>query len=165
MKTQVTFAAVAALALAATASANASTVIYYLGQTSKGVGCESTNKNGACAKSSIDSKLSTSGTVTYSSSQIIEFKFTVDSPYNFSFNAVQDVNYTPAFSITETATGGAGMYTETFTPVKIGNSSYSGTIAYTLTAAVPEPASWALMIVGVGAVGASMRRKSISVAV
>lgn len=41
-----------------------------------------------------------------------------------------------------------------------GNGSYAGTIAFAeATSAVPEPATWAFMLVGFGAVGYSMRRR------
>jgi hypothetical protein len=39
------------------------------------------------------------------------------------------------------------------------NASYSGTLNFS-AAAVPEPATWAMMILGMGAVGFAMRRKS-----
>ncbi len=42
-----------------------------------------------------------------------------------------------------------------------GNASYSGTIAFSpIQTTVPEPATWALMFVGFGLVGASIRRRS-----
>lgn len=41
-----------------------------------------------------------------------------------------------------------------------GNGSYAGTIAFTPNAAVvPEPAAWALMILGFGGTGAMLRRR------
>ncbi|WP_082765535.1 MULTISPECIES: FxDxF family PEP-CTERM protein [unclassified Phenylobacterium] len=40
-----------------------------------------------------------------------------------------------------------------------GNASYSGVITFVPTAAVPEPASWALMIAGFGGAGAMIRRR------
>jgi len=41
-----------------------------------------------------------------------------------------------------------------------GDASYSGTLSFGgATAAVPEPATWGLMLLGFGAVGFSMRRK------
>ncbi|WP_293356879.1 FxDxF family PEP-CTERM protein [Phenylobacterium sp.] len=43
-----------------------------------------------------------------------------------------------------------------------GNASYSGVITFMPTAAVPEPASWALLIVGFGGAGAILRRTSRS---
>jgi opacity protein-like surface antigen len=39
-----------------------------------------------------------------------------------------------------------------------GNGSFSGTLSFAL-AALPEPASWALMIVGFGGIGAMLRRR------
>jgi hypothetical protein len=41
--------------------------------------------------------------------------------------------------------------------------AFNGTLTYA-AAAVPEPASWALMIAGFGLVGAAMRRRSVRVA-
>lgn len=43
-----------------------------------------------------------------------------------------------------------------------GNASYSGTLAFTPTVAVPEPATWAMMITGFGGVGALLRRKRLA---
>ena len=40
-----------------------------------------------------------------------------------------------------------------------GNGSYSGTLSFAM-GGVPEPASWAMMIIGFGGIGALMRRKS-----
>jgi hypothetical protein len=40
-----------------------------------------------------------------------------------------------------------------------GNGSFAGTLAFAPNRAVPEPASWALMILGFGGVGASLRRR------
>ena len=47
-----------------------------------------------------------------------------------------------------------------------GNGSYAGTVAFTpAMGAVPEPASWALMILGFGSAGAMLRRRrSIAIA-
>ena len=40
-----------------------------------------------------------------------------------------------------------------------GNAAYSGGISFAQTAAVPEPAAWMLMLLGMAGVGFSMRRK------
>ena len=40
-----------------------------------------------------------------------------------------------------------------------GNGSFSGTISFELASAMPEPASWALMIMGFGGAGAALRRR------
>jgi opacity protein-like surface antigen len=42
-----------------------------------------------------------------------------------------------------------------------GNGSFSGTLSFAL-AALPEPASWAMMIVGFGGIGATLRRKRVA---
>ena len=55
---------------------------------------------------------------------------------------------------------GAGTYTLNIqgTPGTTAGS-ISGTVAFSSVAAVPEPGTWALMLVGFGAVGFSMRRR------
>lgn len=40
-----------------------------------------------------------------------------------------------------------------------GNSAFSGTLTFAQTSAVPEPATWGMMLLGFGAVGASLRRR------
>lgn len=40
-----------------------------------------------------------------------------------------------------------------------GAGSYSGTLAFAPTAAIPEPGTWAMMIVGFGAAGAMVRNR------
>ena len=40
-----------------------------------------------------------------------------------------------------------------------GNASYRGTLSFAQAAAVPEPAAWMLMLIGMAGVGFSMRRK------
>ncbi len=41
-----------------------------------------------------------------------------------------------------------------------GNGSYGGSIV--VTSAVPEPATWAMMILGIAAVGSTMRRRALN---
>jgi hypothetical protein len=55
---------------------------------------------------------------------------------------------------------GAGTYTLNIqgTP-GTASGSFSGTVAFSSVAAVPEPGTWALMLLGFGAVGFSMRRR------
>ena len=57
----------------------------------------------------------------------------------------------------------AGTYDLILVGRAYGNSSYSGTINADVTAAVPEPATWAMMLVGFGAVGYTMRRRKSKV--
>lgn len=40
-----------------------------------------------------------------------------------------------------------------------GNGSYAGTFSVATLATVPEPASWAMLLIGFGAVGSSLRRR------
>jgi hypothetical protein len=55
----------------------------------------------------------------------------------------------------------AGTQTLTVNGVSGGNGSYSGTVSFNPNvAAVPEPATWALMLFGFGFLGAAMRRRS-----
>ena len=51
----------------------------------------------------------------------------------------------------------AGEQILTVNGLSRGNGSYSGTIAFLSTAAVPEPATWAMMLGGFGLVGGAMR--------
>ena len=52
----------------------------------------------------------------------------------------------------------AGLQTLIVSGFGGGNSSYAGTLAFTPT--VPEPATWAMMLVGFGLVGFAMRKRS-----
>jgi len=53
-----------------------------------------------------------------------------------------------------------GTQTLILTGTSGGNGSYAGTIAFApAVKGVPEPASWALMILGFGGVGATLRRR------
>ena len=55
----------------------------------------------------------------------------------------------------------AGLQTLTIKGSAQKLGSYTGTISF---ASVPEPATWAIMILGLGAVGYSMRRRTVKVA-
>jgi len=58
----------------------------------------------------------------------------------------------------------SGTQTLTITGTSAGNGSYDGTLAFApAVRGVPEPASWALMIVGFGAAGAMLRRRTASI--
>lgn len=56
----------------------------------------------------------------------------------------------------------AGAHTITVNGSAVGGGSYSGTLN---VAPVPEPATWAMMIAGIGIVGFAMRRRADRVAV
>lgn len=53
----------------------------------------------------------------------------------------------------------SGTQTLVVTGKSGGNGSFGGTISFELASAVPEPAAWALMIMGFGGVGAALRRR------
>jgi hypothetical protein len=55
-----------------------------------------------------------------------------------------------------TYTLGDGTYTLTIMGANSGPGSLAGTVTIN---AVPEPAAWAMMLIGFGAIGASMRRR------
>ncbi|KQT32613.1 hypothetical protein ASG29_12755 [Sphingomonas sp. Leaf412] len=54
-----------------------------------------------------------------------------------------------------TGYGKAYPFAATFSP-----RNFNGSITYALAGGVPEPTTWALMILGMGAVGGAMRRRS-----
>jgi hypothetical protein len=59
----------------------------------------------------------------------------------------------------------SGTQTLTITGTSAGNGSFDGTLAFApVVRGVPEPASWALMIVGFGAAGAMLRRRTAATA-
>ena len=45
-----------------------------------------------------------------------------------------------------------------------GDGAFSGTLTFAATSAVPEPATWGMMLLGFGAVGFSVRRKRVTLA-
>lgn len=55
------------------------------------------------------------------------------------------------------------LNTITITGTARGNGSYGGNVTFTPTAAVPEAATWAMMVIGFGAVGAGLRSRRTSV--
>jgi PEP-CTERM motif len=58
---------------------------------------------------------------------------------------------------------GVGNYTLTTQGSATGsNGSYGGSVSFRAASAVPEPATWAMMLVGFGAMGVSMRRRRSS---
>jgi hypothetical protein len=53
----------------------------------------------------------------------------------------------------------SGTQTLVVTGKSGGNGSFAGTISFEVASGVPEPAAWALMIVGFGGMGAALRRR------
>ncbi|MEO6092369.1 MAG: PEPxxWA-CTERM sorting domain-containing protein [Novosphingobium sp.] len=56
------------------------------------------------------------------------------------------------------------LYFQISTPIGVTYSNGYDSIASVISSAAPEPASWALMIAGMGAVGGAMRRRKVRVA-
>ena len=55
---------------------------------------------------------------------------------------------------------GVGTFTLTLTGTPgTQNGSFGGTVSFVPTSAIPEPATWAFMLIGFGAVGYSMRKR------
>ena len=52
-----------------------------------------------------------------------------------------------------------------FTGISNNGRSFNGSITYSVISAVPEPASWAMMIAGFGLAGAALRRRGTIVAI
>ena len=57
----------------------------------------------------------------------------------------------------------AGVQTLVVNGLSRGNGSFAGTISFMPMAAVPEPGTWALLLLGFAAVGFSMRRSKTTV--
>ena len=64
-----------------------------------------------------------------------------------------------------TANGGTVGTSQSYEHEPAGGNRYivNGTVTRVATAAVPEPASWALMVLGFGAIGSALRRRKIAV--
>lgn len=52
-----------------------------------------------------------------------------------------------------------GTNTLTVNGTTTGNAAYSGTLTFGMRSALPEPGTWAMMLLGFGMIGAGMRRK------
>ena len=90
----------------------------------------------------------------------------VSKPTNIDFTSVTlngaefDITSTGMFEFRSiTAPVLAGLQTIVVKGVSGKNASYSGTLAF---AAVPEPATWAMLLFGFGAVGATLRSRKSS---
>ncbi len=104
-----------------------------------------------------------SGTVDYSKNETLKFTYTIPAPDKYKFTDTVVLTLPgdlPPLDIPGTQTGGSGAAVTVIGPLP-----YSGTVTYTLDVlGVPEAASWALMVVGVGGVGAMVRRRRTAVA-
>jgi len=95
----------------------------------------------------IDSATTEANSFAVTSGETVVFEFTVDAPYVYTLT-IDEPGSDNTYS-------GAGTYTY-YQKTKFGEA---GEFSYSLTTAVPEPMTWALMVMGVGGLGAVMRRQ------
>lgn len=74
--------------------------------------------------------------------------FTMSAPGTFENGTLSAISLIAGANNTLTVNG-----------TNTGNSAFSGTLTFAAQSAVPEPGTWAMMLLGFGAVGFSMRRK------
>ena len=110
----------------------------------------------------------TTGVVPYTSGEIVTFDYTIPTHDSYIFSDVLSImlslgGETVVVPISGIQTGCSGVTSTTIGP---SSSPFGdGNISYDLSVSgIAEPASWALMIIGVGGVGALMRRRRAPVA-
>jgi hypothetical protein len=165
MKKLVSTAAAAMMAMSLNYSAHAATVLTLSSPASDGSISGSFNNNNLAAGAFTDTfsfMLPFSGLAAATISSI----FNTNQNNNLNFTSVT-LNGTEFNTI---LTGGtefrslsnqsfsAGLQTLIVSGISGGNSSYAGTLA--VTPSVPEPATWAMMLIGFGLVGFAMRKRS-----
>ena len=79
--------------------------------------------------------------------------YLTNSVYDFSVAAFADLSFNYSGSVPSTGSGSTGQFEYGGEKLLFKNQTYS------ISAAVPEPASWAMMIGGFALVGSAMRRK------
>lgn len=77
------------------------------------------------------------------------------TPVTLTFGAFTDPGVYARYSVMS-STGIGGF---SFSDGALGNTSIDNVVAVSAAGAVPEPASWAMMIVGVGVAGGALRRR------
>lgn len=158
--------AIAAAALPATASAAVITVDTSVPAGSFG------NNNVTCAGAVPCAFTDTGSFVTPTGYNRVSLSITSvasDAATNIDFSPTQVLFNGVAFAITNGTVDTGQLLSQaliagatnnlSITGTSGGNASYSGTLSFSNVAAVPEPGTWALMLVGFGAVGFSMRRR------
>lgn len=103
----------------------------------------------------------TSGPSTQGSDTDIDFITGFLNGTAFSFPATGVVE--SGFVLPVALMTGSALNTLTFTGKGFGNSpsgSYSGTLTFTNVPGVPEPSTWAMMLLGFGMLGFSLRRRA-----
>ena len=106
-----------------------------------------------------DLPVAASGNLTLSTST---FGLTFDSATVGSYTLTKSIAGPFAYDYKVGASFGAGPETLTVVgTVPSGSGSFSGTLTFT-PSAVPEPASWAMMIGGIGVTGGALRRRKFT---
>ena len=91
-----------------------------------------------------------------STPQLIQYSLYSGTPGSGTFQSQSNLDFSPTIAFTPAA----GDYY-----VEVDFIAKSGEVAGgTLTAGVPEPASWAMMLVGFGALGVALRRRAAKTA-
>ncbi|MDO6415143.1 PEPxxWA-CTERM sorting domain-containing protein [Sphingomonas sp. BIUV-7] len=110
----------------------------------------------------------TSNSFTGSAQSVVESTYYSASNELFGGTQLASALFTGIGTVvsTDALVGLSGPYSQTakyVIAVGDGTASVNNTINLSAPAAVPEPATWAMMIVGFGAVGSTMRRRRTSV--
>ena len=92
-------------------------------------------------------RLSQNNNIDFTSVTLNGTSFDIASTGNVEFRFLQGLAISP------------GIQTLGISGISGGNGSYAGTFSVATLAAIPEPASWALMLIGFGAVGSTLRRR------
>ncbi|URD60966.1 FxDxF family PEP-CTERM protein [Sphingomonas sp. KRR8] len=176
------FAAAMALLTGAAGAANAAVITAQIDGASgsfsnPSVQCSPTVNSCPSGQSFTDTVTFTTPTGTNSVSAILNSTFNTSNPLtnlnftsvvlnngtsNFSFNIANGVFDSASRELIPLVASASNVLTINGTT--FGDASYSGTLSFGMNSAVPEPATWALMLLGFGAVGFSMRRRNSAAA-
>jgi hypothetical protein len=100
-----------------------------------------------------------------------DFDYAVDwlgPPTNNDSLGVQSLVFTvtgpSALTLDSNLVGGQNIFFTVDVAAKVGDVINTGNIGATLTGGIPEPATWAMMILGMGGIGATLRRRRSALA-
>ncbi len=163
------------------ASAAAAALMAPAANASVNIACPGFSGNGGCTFSEANKTGNFGNSLTAAQSFTDLYTLTLNNPYEMSFTMTNTAQVGGPISFTETAlySGatligaiamtaapttfivGAGTYTIKMTGSATQSASYQGTIDIAAVP-VPAPATWGLMLVGVGALGAVSRRRMLT---
>lgn len=169
MNAKIIIAAVAAL-FPLSGSAQADTLINYTFSPGSYFNLSDTNTYAALGGFTFNATTNTISNVTYSAAGIGSGSFgtfnftsgTVDSPTQLTFSGDGHGDFDTFVFAQSLALGGTdaitgGFYSTSDTRLAV---SAGGSVTSLVKGAVPEPATWAMMLLGFGAIGFAMRRRS-----